>query len=421
MFEEILQPLVQRWKQAFGQYPALHADAEGAVSRWEWTTGERYSLLPHYFQRFPVRGRVLKEAPAGVGLFIRYGFDAQGRLRLHQTYQFRGLERFGFLHQLLIQQTGYEDLFSETFYAYSADGVEMVTFSASPHIPLQVQRISCTGGQVGLYSSFRLNGYTPLYAEKGKDPDGLYAWLGYNGRFKTVEQYGYTESRLTEILAYYEAPGSQPNSARENFTYGEDGRLFRIERLWEGGQKQVLYQKRRKDQTFQDIRQVAVQRLVGAIIERLRTAEIRERLYCVELNYQSALAHFPPVVVPVPESYRQELIRTASGKVHPDIFLPVIMEKERYLEISDPQTLEACQALEQEIQAGQKWNTATRILRELAATLTRYDWSGILDVTPDFVVFALDPELEGDNLTAVLSSSVSKDQIREWKNKGWLD
>ena len=37
----------------------MKAQAEQAVVREEWASGERYSLLPFYFQRFPGRGRRL--------------------------------------------------------------------------------------------------------------------------------------------------------------------------------------------------------------------------------------------------------------------------------------------------------------------------------------------------------------------------
>jgi len=96
------------------------------------------------------------------------------------------------------------------------------------------------------------------------------------------------------------------------------------------------------------------------------------------------------------------------------------MGQVRYLEIDDPETLEVCSQLESEIQSGQKWRTATSILRDIAATLSRYDWNGILDTTADFVIFAIDWEAEGDQLATVLGASISKEQLSEWKAKGWL-
>jgi len=48
-------------------------------------------------------------------------------------------------------------------------------------------------------------------------------------------------------------------------------------------------------------------------------------------------------------------------------------------------------------------------------------WSGILPhLEQHFTVFAIDWEMEGDRLADVLGGSASKDQIREWREKGWL-
>ena len=72
------------------------------------------------------------------------------------------------------------------------------------------------------------------------------------------------------------------------------------------------------------------------------------------------------------------------------------------------------------IKEGEKWALATAVLRQVAVALTRFDWSGTLEVTQDFVVFAIDWEMEGDDLAAVLGASASEEQIQEWAKKGWL-
>ena len=52
------------------------------------------------------------------------------------------------------------------------------------------------------------------------------------------------------------------------------------------------------------------------------------------------------------------------------------------------------------------------------AALSRHDWSGELDVTDDFVAFAIDPEL--DDLEQALSASASHDRVAAWRARGWL-
>jgi hypothetical protein len=425
MFEESLQQVLERWKEAFGQYKGLRKAAESAVTRWEWADGERYNLLPFHFKRYPGRGRALKNPPASVGSYIRYGFDEQDRLRLHRSHYYLGLNGDRLLQRHRNQGFKVDDEVSETFYNHSDTLIEIIQFSIRPRvllprIPLKVECIHYEDSRVAHYASFRLNGYTPLYSKKGKNPDALYQWLGPNGRFKHAEQYVYDGDRLTSILLYDEHPEASPFTAEEHFTYDEAGRLLRIERFYETGHSQPLYQKRKKGQTFKSIREAATQRMIEAIVERLDAENINEKLCCIELSYQAVCHHFPPSTILGLESDRRRLLDSGNPDAQYCVFAPALMGQMHWLEITDPDTLEICSQLEQEIQAGSKWDTAARILRDVAAALTRHDWSGILDITPDFVVFAIDWEMEGDHLEEVLRACASKDQVEEWKKKGWL-
>jgi hypothetical protein len=406
MSAEHRQQIVARWKAAFGQYEELRASAEPAVVRWEWTSGgERYSPLPLFFKRFPGRARALKEPPAVKAQHIEYGLDDQDRPRVRRIYNY--------LEQAF-----------EAFYRYGEELTEIIEFSPPRRIPLHVEQVFYDRGRVTRYASFRLNGYTPLYSQKGQDPAALYDWLGPNGRFVGLENYDYEGDRLTTISAYREAPtGASDPSFRyeEHFSYDDTGKLQRIERVFSYGVTEVVYQKRAPGETFTSIRAAVTQKMIEAIVERLRAAHIAERLCCIELAYRAVEHYFPPYLVLGPENHRQRLLDSGDPDARYYIFTPVMdarPDNGLWLEITDPETLEACQQLDQEIQTGEKWTTATRILRDVAAALTHYDWTGIFDTTPDFVVFAIDHEM--DDLEAALRASASTEQIRAWKKKGWL-
>jgi hypothetical protein len=195
---------------------------------------------------------------------------------------------------------------------------------------------------------------------------------------------------------------------------------IRIERHYESGERQLLYRKRERGQTFTSIREIATQKMIVSIVERLRAENIRQKLCCIELSYQSVSHYFPPIIFLGFDEDRQRSLASKDPVDQFSVFASALMGPIHNLEIDDPDTLEICGQLENEIQSGQKWRTATSILRNVAATLTRYDWHGILDTTDDFVIFAIDWEAEGDQLEAVLGASVTKEQLREWKTKGWL-
>lgn len=421
MFEDSLQQIHERWKMAFHQYKELKTAAEAAVVRWEWTSGQRYSLLPYFFNRYPGRARALKGPPDSRGYYTHYGFDAQDRVQVERFYNYLemgGIDDFRQLH--LDQNASEKNVWNQTFYTYQDGLAESIEFSISPRTPLKIHQVYYQANRVSRYVSFELNGYTPLYGHKGKNPQALYDWLGYNGRRKTVEDYHYDGDRVSSITGYYEFPGLQPYSCEERFSYDEAGKLERIECFYDTGSKRMVYQKRKPGQTFGSIREAASQKMVAAVVELLRRANIQEKVYCVELSYQAVTEHFPPAVIPGPESYRQRLVSSGNPDDRFGIFAPVMQGEDWFLQITDPDTLAACQQLEQEIQSSQNWAQATQILREVAAALTNYDWTGILDVTPDFVVFAIDHEMEADQLQVVLKKSASKELIRAWKKKGWL-
>ncbi len=420
MFEDNLTQIYERWKNAFGQYKALKAEAEAAVVRWEWAKGIRYNLRPYFFHRFPSRARLMKEAPSSPGYYIHYGFDEANRVRVAREFNYHYLYDQARFNRHLRHGFEVTDSDEETFYRYQDELAESIQFSMPPRIPLKIDQVFYDQGQVSRFANFRLNGYSPLISQKGKNPDQLYEWLGYNGRFKVVEDYHYENCRLAAINSYNEAPGLSPYLQEDRFSYNEAGTLERIESFYEDGRKQIVYQKRKPGQTFTSIRTAALRKLVLAVVERLKAAGINEKLYCIELSYQGVLQHFPPAIIPGLESYRQGLVSSGKPDKSYEIFAPVLQGEDWFLEITDAETLEACQQLEQEIQAGEKWDTARQILRQLAAELTHYDWTGILDVTPDFIVFAIDHEMESDQLEGVLKGSASKEQIREWKKKGWL-
>ncbi len=176
-----------------GKRPSGSTTSLERAQRRRWSAGSGRTAangtvsLPFYFQRFPGRARVLKEPPPVKAQHREYGLDDQGRPRVHRVYDY--------LEQAF-----------ESFYRYDETLTEIVEFSMPPRIPLHVEQVFYEQGRVVRYASFRLNGYTPLYSQKGKNPDALYDWLGPNGRMANLEDYVYEGDRLMTIHSYREAP-----------------------------------------------------------------------------------------------------------------------------------------------------------------------------------------------------------------------
>jgi hypothetical protein len=145
MIEDIFKHLEARWRAAFEQdfYDGLVERVEQALHRREYTTGERYNLLPLFFKRYPGRGRVIKDVSSDQFSPDEYGLDAQERVILHRRH-----------HQI------YPPL--ETYYAYHPHHVEIVTYKPvradDDLIPGQIEHVYSENGRVSAYARFMLNG-----------------------------------------------------------------------------------------------------------------------------------------------------------------------------------------------------------------------------------------------------------------------
>jgi hypothetical protein len=389
---ERLAPAIERWKAWFGRRDHVARRVLPEVVKWEWSTGSRHSLLPLHFERYRGRGRLLKQAPSPKAQHTETGLGSDGRLLVERVYDYR-------------------DNAHESFVVHGDQVTEVVEFAPRPHIPLDSAQIVAEDGRVVRYESFRLNGYSPKYAAIGRSPDRLVQWLGPNGRFLLVEEYRYDGPLLREIVVYAETPGIGPHRFVDRVSYDSSGALAGIDRTWLDGTVQTVFRPRRPGQTIAALRQAAVAELVEALPRIIGAAGFGERVYCIELSYRDVERYFPPLIT---LGFERDRGRARDPSL---VFRPLLTGG-RVIELPDPDALASCRQFDQEVLTSQRWQLGGRMLREAAAALTRRDWTGVLDVTDDFVVFALDPE--ATELEDALAASVPRERITEWKARGWL-
>jgi hypothetical protein len=390
--DEPLASAVAHWKAWFGRRDELRKRLVPEVTRWEWSIGPRYSLLPLFFQRYPGRGRLLKAVPARKAQHRETGLDNRGRPIVQRVYDYR--ERA-----------------SETFFLHGDVETRIVEFGPKPYLPLESTRVLTDGGRVTRHELFRLNGYTDKYPKFAKPPERLIEWLGPYGRFLLTEDYHYEGDQLTAIEMYGESPGVGPYRVTDHITYGPDGTLAGIDRVWADGTVQVVYRPRGRGLTLDELRSAAVAELVPAVVHAIRTAAPGERLYCVSLLYQEVAQYFPPLIV---LGLERERARISDPSL---VFYP-LLSGGISLELPNPDRLTSCRQLDQEVRSSQNWELGKELLRSAAIELTRHDWTGALDVTDDFVAFAADPELS--DLEQELTFAASAVRIAEWKARGWI-
>jgi hypothetical protein len=390
--EEPLRSVVAHWKAWFGRRDELRARVLPEVTRWEWSIGSRYSLLPLHFQRYPGRGRLLKEVPSRRSQHRETGLDSADRRIVERVYDYR--ERA-----------------SETFVLYGDVETRIVEFGPKPYLPLESTRVFAEGGRVIRHEQLRLNGYTDKYPKFARPPERLIEWLGPNGRFLLTEDYRYDGDHLTAIEMYGESPGVGPYRVTDHISYDSDGKLAGIDRVWADGTRQVVYRPRGRGLTLDELRNAAVAELVPAVVHAIRNAAPGERLYCVSLLYQEVAQYFPPLIV---LGLERERARISDPSL---VFLPIVSGG-LTVELANPDRLASCRQLDQEVRSSGNWELGKELLRGAAIEITRRNWTGALNVTDDFVAFAADPELS--DLDEELSVAASAERIAEWKARGWL-
>jgi hypothetical protein len=387
-----LAAAIERWKAWFGRRDEVAARVLPGVTRWEWSTGRRHSSLPLRFERYPGRGRLLKEPPTSKAQHTQSGLSGDGRQLVSYTFD-------------------YQEQAFETYVLEDRSVTDSVEFSPGPRIPLEHARIEWDGDRVVRHTSFRLNGYTPKMGSMGRSPARLVEWLGPNGRFFVDEHYRYDGPLLREVEVYGEMPGLGPHRYVDRVSHGDEGSLVAIDRIWEHAPAQVVYRRRHPGVSLEALRTAAVAELTSAVVELVGLAAAGERVYCLELSYDGGQQFFPPLITLGFERDRASLSE-------PDVAFRPMLGRGLTVELPEPDALEACRQLDQEARSRQRGAVGVRMLREAAAKLTRHDWVGVLEVTDDFVAFAIDPEF--DDLEDALAASVGRDQIAPWKAAGWL-
>jgi len=176
---------------------------------------------------------------------------------------------------------------------------------------------------------------------------------------------------------------------------------------------------------------MATQKLVEAIPKVVAAARFDQPLYCLNLYYQRAKAgdYFPPDLLPGFERDRERKLReNPRDRVDADLWWylwDTDKDKPEHvphptLLITDPETLEACERLDVEVNMRQKSSLAVRTLYQIARELNQLDWSQFAPVTPDFIVYACDQTEHVDIPVSLRRSGATKQQIKDWRKRGML-
>lgn len=392
----MVEAALERLKDCFDKYAEW--DTSSQVVSTEFSMMLRFEHRPLYFKRFGGRSNALKQAPDPAMGYHENGLDAQGRIVHIRQYH-------GYYPPV------------DTFFRYSENMIEAVMYVN--HIPAEIKHYFMEAGKITRCVQLGINGYNSLFYQK---PSSVQALVEHIRRAPIIvqETYQYEGERLTRIDSYRGFDVVQ--DSHYQIDYDDQGEIILIMQHYNEGGSSVLFRKRPKGETLASITEAAKAALLKAIPQVIKAQNFTEPIYCLVLGYNGVEQYFPPVIEVGFLSEREAILKRDrhewSGMWYPILNKTYSNDTFPPYRITDPDVLAACEKLETEIQQASKFTHGTKALRQIAHDLTQLDWSQITPTTDDFVVYAIDYEL--DEIDSALRASTSPEQVKAWRKKGWL-
>ncbi len=333
------------------QYAERKESAESQVASWVPYSDQAYAVEPLYF--LSSRQRPGSPVADQADALFWYGFGSGGGVMVER----------GLVHS---------ENYNETF------------FVPGMHGPVELAAFDYHGDKAAIRHE------TFTYQAGRLDESAFQATWGC-GRSRCR----YVEGRLSELVVEAgESLDTLRSSQRIHASYDE-GQLSRVAIHHAGsGETEVAYRAMPADRTIEDVEREFVERLVAAVPEAVRMAQLPGRPACLALLYlPGQFSVLPPLLaIPLgdgPDGIAELLHHARFHEIALDHTDPELDELAGFL---DQQPLDDVR-----VQA---------ILNEGCHRLNRVDWRRVLDVGDDFLVFATD--LEHVHLEANLRAVTSK-------------
>ncbi len=169
-------------------------------------------------------------------------------------------------------------------------------------------------------------------------------------------------------------------------------------------------QRPEEDEALRELAERVGARLVTAVPAAIRGAGIRERCYCLVLSHGETL--FPLTLILGMEAERRAIVAARGPAAKGYLYTPSAPA----VALEDLAGARDRSLLDDGIARLNAWDAGRRMLRKVARELGEGDWSGVLDVTDDFVVLALD--YEADELAESLGECVPLEKLATLRARG---
>lgn len=360
---------------------------------WRWASDNMSRIEPFRAERYNVKRLWFKEGAKPKPGDLRHGLDAEGRIQVVENYWLNGKRKeTPYSTCYLIHGEGYSD--------------EMQVTNADAQVRY-LRRFCFEAGQ--------------LLRSHIKHARGLVA----------ESNYSYTSDRLATETSFNWDRGEVTAYTQRTYEYNEWGELDKIIQRYLN-QDGTVYEKiapifeyerpRKKESIGQLARQIAPM-LHDKILETIGQAALPGTFYCLLLCYceEEFSAGWPPCLLLGSMQERERIM----DSWNPEWYLlwsPDEMRNREHnieLPLKDELLERKCALHCRQMDQNDDYRSGKKILQKVVKKLNKYDWSELIDVTPDFIVAAIDNTGE-KNPRDEIKSAVSRSRFRLLEKQGLL-
>jgi hypothetical protein len=368
----------------------LAAECRKSVVEWRWASGDMSRNVPFRKERFRHNPQWIRAGAKPKPADVRHGLDATGAIRIVEN----GLEK------------------STTYIVHGSGPVDSVQYTYRSGDLEYLRRCVYDGERIVRVHNLigGRNGSEEVYVWKEDQLDHIIS-LGWSTFFNS-------DSRTWR-------PVEKNSHAREQFEYDDLGRLDRIVACYLNSDgsvdpdlgPRIAYERPKKAESIpalaKEIQRMLLEQVPAAVVHVKEKAQSKGPFYCLLLCYcaEDFEAGWPPFLVLASEAERRRIVEEGQD-VRYWLWAPdELREMPGNVEfgLRDVTLRNQCRLHARLM--GQKDDTASgiKVLRAVAKELNAFDWSKTIDVTPDFLVAAVDNTGEVDavkDIKAVVPAAV---------------
>jgi hypothetical protein len=273
-------------------------------------------------------------------------------------------------------------------YRYAENEVEQIEFCLQTRVPSFYGRLVLGDGNVLAEQRFVVNcAGSGAHLKKKSASKQIEAVLGDPNEYVIYLTRYHLEGGVVKSAEERHEVGGEIHHPTREYTYASDGQLQRIVQHWPSGDRTLFAAKTKT--TLKSLSEHLSTKIAEAIVARLRKERFDAPLLALELSYREGDHHIP-LLIPLTQKDEVERLTLAAE-----------IPASRWLRLNDADFEPALAELNQRVQDGGNESAIAKMLRAAALEVTRS--AKDLPVAEGFVAYAIDWELEGDDIAKILA------------------